>query len=436
VLLSSLLAACGGGGDTPLSPEPAAVEIGLDSTAVLQGGNASLSASVRDAKGAAVTRAVTWSSADSTVVAVDGSGGLTAGRPGAAWVTASLGILKDSVRVRVRPVWTRVSVAHGGGATCALALHGEAYCWGTDLAGQLGRLGTSRVPAAVQTQHRFKEIALARTTTCALELDGSPYCWGEGFDGQLGTGAHAATSLVTASSGNLHLSSLTALAAAFCGLTAVGDLYCWGSDEGGALGVDPPVGVPLPGPYHAPLRWTRLSGGWEHLCGISLGDQTLYCWGNAQDGEIGDGSGGGGGATAWEAPTVVTGIFLPGSPAAGRRWSCAINSSGVPYCWGGAFGVNRPALLATGARFSNITPGDAQMCGRTGTGETWCWTDLTSPARVEASDLFSQIALGGSDACGLTAAGALYCWGGNQLGALGTGDTAPRVTPTRVVDPE
>jgi|GEM_PF-4304155 len=429
------VAACSGSGSptTPPPSQPASVDVAADSVAVRQLASATLSATVRDAAGHPVAgAAVTWSSARPEIVSVDAAGTLTTGRPGAAWVTASLGALRDSVRVRVRPVWTRMAVGHRARVACALSTDGSAYCWGSGAPGELGSFATtSQVPLPVDGGHRFGDVAVGFKSACALELDGTPYCWGDGDSGQLGNGREAPILSPRAVPGNLHLASIVAGESFYCGLDAAGALYCWGSNHSGELGVDPlATEVAAPGRFHPTLTFSSVSAGATHSCGIKL-NSGPYCWGTDSQGELGDGD-----RTDWRGPTAVPGFFIVRSIGAAAGWSCGIDNDGAAGCWGTNFGFSPDGRMATSARFASISPGDGLVCGRTAAGEAWCWTPTTFVTRVATSLTFSRLALGGQQACGLTAEGDLYCWGPNPSGALGTGDAADHPTPTRVVDPD
>lgn len=79
-----------------------------------------------------------------------------------------------------------------------------------------------------------------------------------------------------------------------CAITTEGQLLCWGGDEDGQLG-DGTLGAPdqrivpqpvtgLPGPASA------IQMGIRHGCAIIAADQSLWCWGQDFQGELGDGT--------------------------------------------------------------------------------------------------------------------------------------------------
>ncbi|MDQ0373032.1 RCC1 domain-containing protein [Cellulomonas humilata] len=86
-----------------------------------------------------------------------------------------------------------VAVSAGDASTCALESTGQAWCWGSNSAGQLGTtqvplFGSSEEPVAVQQPAgiRFTAISAGANHVCAI-ADDNIYCWGAA--GTLGTGA-------------------------------------------------------------------------------------------------------------------------------------------------------------------------------------------------------------------------------------------------------
>lgn len=173
------------------------------------------------------------------------------------------------------------SMALGTIHSCALTSAGAAYCWGT--AGTLGtgQMSASTTPVAVSGGHSFASLSVSRAnsfhagTTCALTFDGRAFCWGFNHAGQLG----AATAETCPSTFNLTLPCSTVPLAvegglrfttiqtggstpvqersgATCGLSESGVVYCWGNNEDGVLGqgdatsrsAPTRVGAPVPPP--------------------------------------------------------------------------------------------------------------------------------------------------------------------------------------------
>lgn len=90
---------------------------------------------------------------------------------------------------------------------------------------------------------------------------------------------------------------------------------------------------------------------------------------------------------------------------AGERHTCAIDSDGNAWCWGGN-------------RFGQL--GDGSNVGR------------SRPVRVEGGHSFVALALGSTHTCGVDSEGTAWCWGGNFVGKLGDGTSASSSVPVRV----
>ncbi len=88
------------------------------------------------------------------------------------------------------------------GQTCGLTLTGQAFCWGSNRAGELGTTATetctvaavlvfscSSTPLPVDGGLTFTDLDIGFTTTCAVATDGAIYCWGANRVGQIGDGS-------------------------------------------------------------------------------------------------------------------------------------------------------------------------------------------------------------------------------------------------------
>lgn len=211
-------------------------------------------------------------------------------------------------------------------------------------------------------------------------------------------------------------------------------------------------GVTSPVAVAGPVRFTQVSAGFVHSCGVDA-QQTAYCWGSneyLQSGVTGSPS------TCPEracvrTPMAVTGTFRFTSVTAGYTHSCGITIEQRVACWGGTYvateyllgvpAVSRsaqPVLIATSAQFTEVGIGWSHSCALSTDGQVYCWGlnahgrlgDGTRIARAEpvpvASGLrFVQLAVGGGHTCALTADGEAWCWGFNRWGPLGYGNVPP-----------
>lgn len=143
---------------------------------------------------------------------------------------------------------TDISVM-GDHHACALTSEGKAYCWGSNVYGELGDnsgLTLSPDPVAVDTSGVLSgktiiSVRAAGVNSCAVDSDGKAYCWGNGAIGQLGNSGTSNTSVPVAvtTSGVLNGKTITTLDSTLshdCAITTDGHLYCWGYNNSGQLG--------------------------------------------------------------------------------------------------------------------------------------------------------------------------------------------------------
>jgi alpha-tubulin suppressor-like RCC1 family protein len=74
-----------------------------------------------------------------------------------------------------------------------------------------------------------------------------------------------------------------------CAIATAGELFCWGDDNYGQLGDgDGVTGGPEPRPVASPLRFSEVASGARVTCAITA-ERTLYCWGANNFGQLGTG---------------------------------------------------------------------------------------------------------------------------------------------------
>ncbi|MFM7678398.1 MAG: RCC1-like domain-containing protein, partial [Roseiflexaceae bacterium] len=193
--------------------------------------------------------------------------------------------------------------------------------------------------------------------------------------------------------------------------------------------------------------FTQIASGYFHNCALNS-TGAAYCWGSNRDGLIGDGT-----TTDRSSPVAVSmpaGVTFT-AIVAGVSQTCALNTVGAAYCWGGdnygGLGNGTTGSVSTipvavtmpaGVSFSSLTAGHYHTCALTTTGTAYCWgynnngqlgndtyTDSSVPVAVSmpAGVTFTAISAGQSHTCALTTTGTAYCWGLNIYGQLGKGDS-------------
>ena len=302
--------------------------------------------------------------------------------------------------------------------------------------------------------------------TCAFTEASSVLCWGLNADGQLGDGTNDSSSLPVDVAGlNEGVSGVSAGLTHTCAVTTTGIARCWG-ENGGRLGNGSeeasavPVDVCADATCSSALNnVASIAAGGFHSCAV-LNDGTVLCWGNDEDGQLGDGT-----TVDSLTPVVVSGLADVLSVSLGTSSSCALTSGGAVFCWGsnveGQIGDNRACgmrcplprqVSGFESGVAQVDSGGLHACALTDAGAVLCWgfnfdgqvgDGTEDNIRIVPTQVFGledgvdAVSVGGGfrgHACALLADGTLRCWGDNDVGQVGDGTTEDRIAP--VVVPE
>ncbi|MFN3827132.1 MAG: hypothetical protein ACK4NR_05835 [Micavibrio sp.] len=234
--------------------------------------------------------------------------------------------------------------------------------------------------------------------TCGIKSDDTLWCWGRESYGEIGNGADTADQLVPVQIGVDTWKDISAGFFNTCGIKADDTLWCWGRDVSGSIGNGAVAGDQNV-PYQVGVDlWKSVSVGFfgnftlsSHVCAIRS-DDTLWCWGENQNGQIGNGN------TTDQTAPVQIGVDLWQKISTGASYSCGIKADGSLWCWG--FGSS----------------------GRLGTGNT---ASVSVPTAVLGGYSWSSVSLStesiGAATCGIRDDNSLYCWGSDDDGVMRDG---------------
>lgn len=107
---------------------------------------------------------------------------------------------------KVETSYKFLSVSAGGALTCGIATTLEVICWGSNRNGELGNgttVSMTQIPTPVASALRFRSVSAGLGFACAVALDGDAYCWGSNTVGQLGNGSTASSPLPVRVSGSV-----------------------------------------------------------------------------------------------------------------------------------------------------------------------------------------------------------------------------------------
>jgi alpha-tubulin suppressor-like RCC1 family protein len=250
---------------------------------------------------------------------------------------------------------TQVSVGLYTG--CAVFHDGTAECWGNvggnpaaPLLGNALNAAGSLIPVPLSIANPATAISIGSSSACALMADTTVQCWGSNTQGELGTGSltgpdicdtHACSPVPVPVTGlsNVTMISVGGLADVVCAVKLDGTVWCWGSNLYSQLGTESVApGSVADGPVQVSgiATATAVSVGYSSACAL-LADGTVQCWGNNQDGQMGNGTSAGTMGPPQRTPVTVSNITAANPATAisvNQNSACALLQDGSVQCWG------------------------------------------------------------------------------------------------------
>ncbi|MBI4317444.1 MAG: hypothetical protein HY675_03055 [Chloroflexi bacterium] len=348
-------------------------------------------------------------------------------------------------------------VTAGGNHSCARDSSGQIFCWGDNAEGQLGDNTTVRKTTAKQigSGTDWEAITVGTKTTCAVRTNSTVWCWGDGANKTIGLD-DTTTDQTSPSLGPVgNIIQADEGASGGCAVTQAGLPYCWGGNARGELGDGTTSDSAKATAMTGLTSVGQVSRGGLHACALKVndpGDDTVWCWGKDDTGQVGDGAN-----TADKTSAVqvigLTGNFVGVSAATGH--SCFLKGDGTVWCVGdntnGALGDNStitkhsPVQTAGLTDIVQISTSGSTSCALRGDSSVFCWGangsgqvgDGTTVNRVSAQPVplngVLQVSTAGETTCALKYDGTLWCWGANGSGQVGDNtSTTPRFPPTPV----
>ncbi len=215
------------------------------------------------------------------------------------------------------------------------------------------------------------------------------------------------------------------------------------ADSKRRFGVHAPEGV---ADRCVPACVTQLALGQFHSCAL-LKDGSIRCWGDARDGQLGNGKSG---TQSYATPVEVDPAVQPAAyVSAGEDHTCAVkNPEGSVWCWGsnqglqlGVGSAKEPGPVQVTMATPQQQPAVAVAAGLVhscalGSWGARCWggckggqlgskvgcpaIGVLPPVEVDWKADILEIGVGLAHTCALPAFGKLRCWGVNSVGQLGT----------------
>ena len=388
--------------------------------------------------------------------------GVEVTRPGNVSVSVAIPGVESgprTVEVFAATLYNVAAVSAGAAHAMAIGTSDSLWVWGNNGGGRLGD-GTNEHrfnPTHVQSGMRWAYVSAGTNHSVAIRDDGTLWAWGSNHNGQLGDGTtderltpiqigeHA--DWISVSVGDRHT----------VGIREGNVLWAWGDNGQGQLGDGGATGGSAV-PALIPGTWKRVSAGMQHTVGIQT-DGTLWAWGDNAQGRLGIGHVPPGGETDIRQTPTRVGEATWSLVAAGNQHTAGIQTDGTLWTWGhagsGRLGngqtsphVGSPWHVA-GATWISVDVGSSQTVGIQSDGSLWAWgmngtfgqlgigtteANRQTPSEVDVAHetKWTSVSVGSNFGMAMRSDGTLWAWGNNGQGRLGDGTEIHRLSPTQI----
>ena len=283
---------------------------------------------------------------------------------------------------------------------------------------------TMRVTTFVNDHAKATQVSVGTHHTCALTEAGTVRCWGDNYRGELGDGTvHVIDSFSNLPSQVVGLPakvvSISAGDQHTCAIAEDHTAWCWGNNDNGQLGDGTTTDRGKPVQVKGLTNVISLTAGDASTCAVvgatpSASSGAAKCWGNNYRGKLGDGT-----TTARKLPTQVSGLTSGVTAiSTGTGHTCAVTSAQTAQCWGdgssgqlgsGAATTSKvPVAVKNLTGVTTITAGETSSCAIAGDA-AWCWGGSYVSDTKSRTDLVPAGVTGLSSDVSVIAAGVDTC---------------------------
>jgi len=338
---------------------------------------------------------------------------------------------------------------------------GNLWVWGAGGAGELGDNAIIHRSSPVQTVaggNNWKEVT-SNSSRFGLKTDGTLWSWGYNLYGSLGVGdvnRRSSPTLITTGGSNWRQASGTSANGA--AIDSGGGIWTLGRGDLGVLGDATTIHRSTPLWLTSSNTWVQISVGKLVITGVKT-DGTLWTWGKNYNGVIGDSTN-----SHRTIPTKIglgTNWKYAVAAASGTAAAAAIKTDGTLWTWGYAFygqlgdntssgGTDKSSPVQTvagGTNWVQVNIGGRSAAATKTDGTLWVWGDnvngglgdntvtpKSSPIQtISGGTNWKQVAVGYGYMAAIKTDGTLWTWGLNGDGQLGTNDIAHRSSPVQTI---
>jgi alpha-tubulin suppressor-like RCC1 family protein len=362
--------------------------------------------------------------------------------------------------------WKQVTC--GVNYTAAIKTDGTLWTWGNGIFGKLGGNDSESQSTPITTfagGNNWKQVSAGYYHTSAIKTDGTLWIWGGSGSGlkygSAPTTINSSTPVTTFAGGN----NWKQVSVGFDHTSAIktdGTLWTWGYPVGVHVGFRATPSTTFAGGTNwadtatgAPEELYTLSAGVHYTAAIKT-DGTLWIWGRATNGALGNAE------TAGNISTPITTF------AGGTNWkqistsfdilstTAAIKTDGTLWTWGNGqsgplgngYDTNRSTPVTTfagGTNWKQVSCGANHLAAIKTDGTLWTWGPTTngrlgnnttlSAAIVTPITTFAggnnwkQVSCGAEHTAAIKTDGTLWTWGNSGYGQLGNNQTTDRSSP-------